>query len=213
MWYFHTRIRHKFVLKIKTRQTKTPITHTVQVRHACIWCKKSLRQKVWDTSLIQKKSMNIQKITGSILCHARSVDPTALMPLNAIVTEQKKSTERTQAAAYQILECLAIHTGTTIRYHASDLIPKIHSDASYLSVSKYCSRLGWLFYCVKIQQQEDNINIYILNVAYIINNVLVPPEESELGAFFKDAQSGEQLRFIFMELGNKEPVTPLRTEN
>jgi hypothetical protein len=37
----------------------------------------------------------------------------------------------------------------TIRYHKSDMILHIHSDASYLSVSHVRNRLCGLFYCEK----------------------------------------------------------------
>jgi hypothetical protein len=77
----------------------------------------------------------IQKVTGSVLYYARAVDPTVLMPLNDIATEQTKATEKTQAATNQMLDYLATHPDATIRYHASDMILHIHSDASYLSVS------------------------------------------------------------------------------
>jgi uncharacterized coiled-coil protein SlyX len=64
------------------------------------------------------------------LCYARAVDPTVLMPLNEIITEQAKATEKTQAATNQLLDYLATHSYVTIRYHASDMILHIHSDAS-----------------------------------------------------------------------------------
>jgi hypothetical protein len=95
--------------------------------------------------LAAKQCINIQKVTGSILYYARAVYPTVIMPLNDIVTEQTKATEKTQAATNQLLDYLATHPDVTIRYHASDMILHTHSDASYLSVSHACSRLGGPF--------------------------------------------------------------------
>jgi hypothetical protein len=57
------------------------------------------------------------------------------MSLNDIASEQTKATEKTQAGANQLLDYLAPHPDATIRYHKSDMILHIHSDASYLSVS------------------------------------------------------------------------------
>jgi hypothetical protein len=85
--------------------------------------------------LTAKQCLTIQKVTGSVLYYARAVDPTMLMPLNDIATEQTKATEKTQAATNQLLDYLSTHPDATIRYHASDMILHIHSDASYLSVS------------------------------------------------------------------------------
>jgi uncharacterized coiled-coil protein SlyX len=56
------------------------------------------------------------------------------MPLNDITTEQTKATEKTQATMDQLLDYLVAHPDATIRYHASNMILHIHSDASYMSV-------------------------------------------------------------------------------
>jgi hypothetical protein len=74
------------------------------------------------------------------------MDPTVLMPLKNIATEQTKATKKTQAATNQMLDYLATHLDATIRYHAPNMIMDIHSDASYLSVSNDQSRLGGLFF-------------------------------------------------------------------
>jgi hypothetical protein len=98
--------------------------------------------------LTAKQCLTIQKFTVFILYYARAVDPTVLMQLNDIATEPTKATEKMQAATDQLLDYLATHPDATIRYHASDMILHIHSDASYLSVSNARSRLGGLFFCV-----------------------------------------------------------------
>jgi hypothetical protein len=96
--------------------------------------------------LTAQQCLTIHKVTGSILYYARAVDPTVLMPLNDIATDQTKATEKTQAATNQLLDYLATHPDATIRYHASNMTLHIHSDASYLSVSNTHSRLGGLFF-------------------------------------------------------------------
>jgi hypothetical protein len=96
--------------------------------------------------LTAKQCLTIQKVTGSVLYYARAVDPTVLMPLNDIATEQTQATEKTQAATNQLLDYLATHQDAAIRYHASDMILHIHSDTSYLLVSNARSRLGGLFF-------------------------------------------------------------------
>jgi hypothetical protein len=94
------------------------------------------------------------------------------MPLNDIATEQTKATDKTQAAMDQLLDYLATHPDATIRYHASDMILHIHSDASYLSVSHACSHLGELFCCEDKPPNEENLNMSILNVVAIIKNMV-----------------------------------------
>jgi hypothetical protein len=88
----------------------------------------------------------IQKITGSVLYYSRAVDPTVIMPLNDKENEQTTAAEKTKTAADQLLDYLATHPDAEIRFHASGMILHIHSDASYLSVSKERSRLEGLVY-------------------------------------------------------------------
>jgi hypothetical protein len=163
--------------------------------------------------LTTKQCLNIQKVTGYFLYYARAVDPTVLMPLNDISMEQTKATEKAQAAKNQLLDYLAIHPDATIRYHASDMMIHIHSDASYLSVSNARSRLGCLFFCGDKPPQEDTLNGSIINVASLFKNVVASAAESEVGACFQNSQSGAPLRVTLTELGNIQPATPLRTDN
>jgi hypothetical protein len=163
--------------------------------------------------LTAKKCLTIQKVTGSVLYYARAVDPTFIMPINDIATEQTKATGKTQAATNQLLDYLVTRPDATIRYHASDMILHIHSDASYLSVSNARSRLGGLFFCSNKAPQQDTLNGSILNVAYDIKNVVASAAESEVRACFHNAQSGAPLRVTLTELGHIQPPTPLRTDN
>jgi hypothetical protein len=154
-----------------------------------------------------------QKVTGSVMYYARAVDPTVLMPLNDIETEQTKATEKTQAATNQMLDYLDTHPDATIRYHASDMILYIHSYASYLSVSNARSRLRGMFFLGNKPPEQDKLNGSILNVASVIKNVVASTAESEVGACFHNAQSGAPLRVTLTELGHIQPPTPLRTDN
>jgi hypothetical protein len=62
----------------------------------------------------EKQCLTIQKVTGSVLYYARAVDPTVLMPLNDIATEQTKPTEKTQAATNQLLDYVSTSSGTML---------------------------------------------------------------------------------------------------
>jgi hypothetical protein len=84
--------------------------------------------------LTSQQCLTIKRVTGSVLYYARTVDPTVLAPLNDIATEQTKATGKTQAATNQLLDYLATNPDVTIRYHASNMILHIHSNAPYLSV-------------------------------------------------------------------------------
>jgi hypothetical protein len=163
--------------------------------------------------LTVQQCLTIQKVTGSVLYYARAVDPTVLMPLNDIATEQTKATGKTQAATNQMLDYLATQPDTTIRYHASDMVLHIHSNASYLSVYNARTRPGGLFFLGNKFPEQETLNGSILNVAAIIKNVVASAAESEAGACFHSAQSGAPLRVTLAELGHTQPPTPMRTDN
>jgi hypothetical protein len=103
--------------------------------------------------LTAQQCLTIQKVAGSVLHYARAVDPAFLMPLNDIATEQTKATQKTQAATNQLLDYLTTNPDATIRYHASDMILHIHSDASYLSVSNARKQIPGTRYTKRINPQ------------------------------------------------------------
>jgi hypothetical protein len=131
------------------------------------------------------------------------------MPLNDISTEQTKATEKTQAAKNQLLDYLETHPDATIRYHASDMILQIHSNASYISISNARSRLGGLFFLGNKSPEQDRLNGSILNVASVIKNVVASAADSQVVECFHNAQSGAPLRVTLTELGHTQPPTPL----
>jgi hypothetical protein len=130
-----------------------------------------------------------------------------------IARAQTKATEKMQAATNQLLDYLATHPDAIIRYHASDMILHINSDASYLSVSNARSRLGGLFFLGNKPPEQDTLNGSIRNVASVIKNVVASAAESEVGACFHHAQSGAPLRVTLTERGHDQPPTPLCTDN
>jgi hypothetical protein len=135
------------------------------------------------------------------------------MPINDIATEQTKATEKAQAAMNQLLDYMVTHPDATIRYRASDMILHIHSDASYLSVSNARSRLGGLFFLGNKSLEQYKLNGSILNVAFVIRNVVASAAESVVGACFRNAQSVAPLWVTLNELGHSQPPTPLRADN
>ena len=81
--------------------------------------------------------------------YARAVDMTILMALIAIAVEQNTATDKTMKRCIQLLDYLASNAYAKVRFHASNMIMNIHSDASYLSETKAQRRacgnffMGW----------------------------------------------------------------------
>jgi hypothetical protein len=88
----------------------------------------------------------VQAIVGTILYNARAVDPTLLLPLSTLASQLSTATSPTIDAVSHLLDYGITHPEASLRYYASDMQLKIHSDASYLSESKDKSRIGGYFY-------------------------------------------------------------------
>ena len=100
-----------------------------------------------DSDRLDAAGINrIQQIIGTLLYYARAVDPTMLVALSTLSSQQAQATTRTAQRLTQLLNYVATHPDATIRYHASGMILHAHSDASYLSEPKARSQVGGHFY-------------------------------------------------------------------
>jgi hypothetical protein len=105
----------------------------------------------------------VQQIVGSILYYAHAIDMTVLMALSSIAVEQTKATEKTLGRCVQLLDYLASNSEAKVRYHASDMVMNIHSDASYLSKTKARSRAcGHFFMGMPKNEEPIRLNGAIL---------------------------------------------------
>jgi hypothetical protein len=84
-------------------------------------------------ALSYKDVNKLQQLTGTLLYYTRAVDPTLIMPINVLASEQSNATELTADKVIKLLNYCNTHPETKTRYHASEMILHIHSDASYLS--------------------------------------------------------------------------------
>jgi hypothetical protein len=64
----------------------------------------------------------------TLLYNARAVDPTLLAPLRALVSQLSTATTTTIASLSHLLDYCSTHPESTIRYFASDMQLKIHSN-------------------------------------------------------------------------------------
>ena len=134
---------HKFQHKQPTKPEHSP--HIAQDKQ--IGVKIQLTEPM-DTSapLNKQQKKEIQQIIGTLLYYARAVDPTLSVTLSAFAAEQSKSTEKTAKAVKKLLNYCATNPDAAIRYKPSEMILRLHSDASYLTEPKARSRTGGHFY-------------------------------------------------------------------
>jgi hypothetical protein len=83
---------------------------------------------------ISDKDVNkLQQLTGTLLYFTMAFDPTLIIPINILASEQSNTTEETADKVIELLNYCNTHPETKIRYHATHMILHVHIDASYLS--------------------------------------------------------------------------------
>ena len=143
-----------------------------------------------------------------------------LKALGSIATQQANGTEKTMKAVTQLLNCAATHPESAVRYTASDMIPHVDSDASYLSEPKARSCIGG-YHHLSFQSKEPpdekspepKFNAPVHVVCTILRTVVSSAAEAELAALFYNCKEASSIRITLEELGHPQPATPIRTDN
>lgn len=169
-----------------------------------------------DTSRLLNKDevTRVQQVVGTFLFYGRAVDPTTLVALSTIASQQASATENTMTAVNKLLNYMATNPDAITRYQASDMIQKIHSDASYLTETNARSRSGGHFYLGNKDPKPDVINQGgILDQTGIMKNVMSSAAEAEICAQFINEKEGTILRTVLEEMGWPQPATPVQLDN
>jgi hypothetical protein len=168
--------------------------------------------EVQSAPLNKEGQKYVQAVVGTLLYYSRAVDPTMLVALNAIATQQASPTERTMDRVRQLMDYASSQEEAVLTYHASDMVLAIHSDAGYLNESKSRSRAGGHFFLSSDVQNPPN-NGTVLTIAQIIDAVMSSAAEAELGALFINAREAVHMRRVLTEMGHPQPPTPIQTDN
>lgn len=104
-----------------------------------------------ETPKLDKEGIRyVHSCVGSFLFYARAVDPTMLVALNEIGTHQAHATQLTLKKCFMLMDYAATHPLAIIRYHASDMILHVDSDAAYLVQPNARSRYAGHFFSAAI---------------------------------------------------------------
>jgi hypothetical protein len=114
-----------------------------------------------------------------------------------------------------LLDCCSTKPHATIRYFASDMQLKIHSDASYLSEPNAKSRIGDYFFlgnskhsqCISLSKGP------LLCQSTVLKQVVSAVAEAEYGTLFVNAKTGTVTRETLREMGHPQDATELKTYN
>ena len=82
--------------------------------------------------LLKKEGQKyIQAVTRSLLYYSQAINPTMLVALNAIATQQVSPTQQMMKWAKQLLDYCVSQEEVVLTYHASEMILAIHRNAGY----------------------------------------------------------------------------------
>jgi hypothetical protein len=140
-----------------------------------------VKDETISPALSDKDVNKLQQLTVTLLYYSRAVDPTLIMPINVLASKQSRATEVTADKVIKLLKYCNTHPETKIRYHASDMILHIHSDASYLSEKEAKSRAGGFFYTdssTKTNKKLTNGAIFI--ISKVLKHVMSSAAEAEI---------------------------------
>jgi hypothetical protein len=164
--------------------------------------------------LDEKGKKRIQEVLGTLLYYARAVDPTMLVTISHLSSQQATPTDNTMKAIHHLLDYCASHPNATSRYHASDMILHVESDASYLSEPNAKSRYAGYHYLSDDPKRTNilypKLNAPVLVSTNIIKETVASAAEAELAGLFHNAQDALPLKHALTEFG---PPTPMQTDN
>jgi hypothetical protein len=194
---------HKYQHAVPTRPEHAPHTWNPPIYGAKT---QYVEDETTSPALSDKDVNKLQQLTGTLLYYSRAVDPTLILPINVLASEQSKATEVTADKVIKLLNYCNTHPETKIRYHASGIILHIHSDTSYLSEKEAKSRAGGFFYMGSSTKTDKKLTHgAILIISKVLKCVMSSAAEAEIGAVFINAKEGAVLRTTLEELGHPQP--------
>lgn len=212
-----------YIDKILLHHETTPLppTYTPHSYNTPIYGKATQYAPPPDDSppISPKRKLRIQAVVGSLLYYARAIDASLLPALNEIAASQANPTELTEKKINHLLAFAKTHRNTSLRFHASDMVLHIDSDAAYLVMPNARSRFAGYYHLSAnpTTPLTPTYNIPINSPIHVecktIRHVVSSAAEAETGGLFYNAQTALMIRQILHDLGHPQPPTPLKTDN
>ena len=136
--------------------------------------------------LSPKETKYIQSVTGSFLYYGRGIDYTILPAINEIAAQQAHPTKQTQIKTQRLMDYVNTYEHAHIRYHASDMVLHIDSDAAYLVAPKARSRVAGYFHLSDHPKvtKHPKLNGAILVECKTLRHVVSSATEAEVAEIF-----------------------------
>jgi hypothetical protein len=112
----------------------------------------------------------------------------------------------------QFLDYVVSQDKAILTYKASNMVLTIHSDASYLSEPKACSRASGHMFMASDNKIPKNYRV-ILNISQVICAVMSSAVEADIGTLFINAKAAVSMQQTLEELGHPQPRMPIQTDD
>jgi hypothetical protein len=155
-----------YVRKVLTRSNTPPnkaTGSTISPRYAKLW---GAYEDV-SPALDKAGKKFIQEVCRVFLFLAQVVNGGLLPALSSLASQQANPTEKTMELCKKFLDFMATQEEAILTYRASKMVLAIHSNASYLSKPKSCSRAGGHMFMAGNEEIPFN-NGAVHNISQII---------------------------------------------
>jgi len=153
----------------------------------------------------------LQIIIGSILYYARAVDATMLTAVCLLSSQQPAPAAATMRAAYRLLGYAKLHPNHITVFKPSDMILRVHSDASYLNRPKSGSTAGGFHYLGTSDPTFYNGPVFCHCTRIPVCCAAV--SEAEYAGVFCNGQVVVDERTILSSLGHPQHTTTIFCDN
>ena len=161
------------------------------------------------------KTKHIQSTTGSFLYYGQAIDCTILPALNKIASAQAQPTQKTKEKAQQLMDYLHTYPDAYVRYHASNMVLYVDSDAAYLVAPKARSRIAGYYYLSDHPNvtKRPKPNDAVLVECKTLHHVISSSAEAEVEGIFHNATTVVPIRHILQAVNHPQRPPPLKTDN
>ena len=170
-----------------------------------------------DSPLLPPATINqVEQIVGTFLYYGLAVDPTMLVALGDLSSQQVKAAAKIYDKVIWFLNYSATHPEANIRYHSSGMILHVHRDASYLSAPRARIRAGGHYILTdpfNDATTPPKLNVPIHSISKIMDNVMVSAAEAEIGAAYINGWEAIPIRTTLQELNHPQPPTKMQVDN
>ena len=146
--------------------------------------------------------------------YGRAIDGSILPALNDISSQQAKPTVETKRKLQRLLDYIATYYDASVRFHASDMVLRVDSDAAYLVAPKARSRIAGYFYLSSLED-EPPLNGAVHIECKTLRHVVASAAEAETAGVFHNSQIVLSMRRILEALNHPQPPdgTPFKLDN